>query len=609
MATTVTKSEAEFKKEPEIGNTDTTTNTRTNPTNNNGTNANNETTVNKNNLLEICPTCVHVTKSEELAKIGGSEWIECDICNQWYHLICLNITPKDAKAINSYHCPSCAPSHGPSTYVRLSSRKRSHIDYAAFNRGEVNITQDRHPYASRFDYYLSRQSNIDSPDSKRQKFNPSGGDSIWPSLNLDPDKQIVNIDGQQLTKGWAETTGIVEPVRISKDQYETLGMIIPHGLTVRKVADLLGEEEPVQVVDVLTQNLATPPWNMGQWATYFEKSPEDRDRILNVISLEISGSALGKMITRPQFVRDMDWVDMVWPKEFLEKNDYPKARLYCLMSVKDAYTDFHVDFGGTSVFYHLIYGAKSFVFIRPTPSNLKKYEQWCLSSDQSSTFFADLVKESLIVNLKAGDSLIIPSGWIHAVYTPKDSLIIGGNFLTPINIPTQISLAKLEVRTKVPQKFRYPFFDRVVWYAAVHYMKVMQSCSSDTTSAKTPFTSSSTSSSLDESKQSLLPDLELSGLTDLRDYLLDHVIAIESSDNKSYVKHLILSLPKQVRLGNHGPRKFLQEFAKQIAKMQYICNSKLSSLNEPNQENDDSHLVSAPAWALDFEQAKTHSTT
>ena len=27
---------------------------------------------------------------------------------------------------------------------------------------------------------------------------------------------------------------------------------------------------------------------------------------------------------------------------------------YCLMGVQDSYTDFHVDFGGTSVWYHVL---------------------------------------------------------------------------------------------------------------------------------------------------------------------------------------------------------------------------------------------------------------
>ena len=32
----------------------------------------------------------------------------------------------------------------------------------------------------------------------------------------------------------------------------------------------------------------------------------------------------------------------------------PMVEKYCLMSVKDSYTDFHVDYEGTSVWYHIV---------------------------------------------------------------------------------------------------------------------------------------------------------------------------------------------------------------------------------------------------------------
>ena len=31
---------------------------------------------------------------------------------------------------------------------------------------------------------------------------------------------------------------------------------------------------------------------------------------------------------------------------------------YCLMTVAGCYTDFHIDFGGTSVWYHIVRGQK-----------------------------------------------------------------------------------------------------------------------------------------------------------------------------------------------------------------------------------------------------------
>lgn len=89
----------------------------------------------------------------------------------------------------------------------------------------------------------------------------------------------------------------------------------------------------------------------------------------------------------PSIARKLDWVNTMWPREY----PYPKPTVqkYCLMSVKDAYTDFHIDFGGTSVWYHVLRGEKIFYLIRPTVANLTLYQQWMTSSNQSETFFGD----------------------------------------------------------------------------------------------------------------------------------------------------------------------------------------------------------------------------
>ena len=90
------------------------------------------------------------------------------------------------------------------------------------------------------------------------------------------------------------------------------------------------------------------------------------------------------MIKRPKMVRELDWIDTAWPRD-IRVTEYPRVQLYCLMGAQDSYTDFHIDFGGTSVFYHIISGAKIFYFIPPTSKNLEIYSKWSTSPDQSST--------------------------------------------------------------------------------------------------------------------------------------------------------------------------------------------------------------------------------
>lgn len=75
---------------------------------------------------------------------------------------------------------------------------------------------------------------------------------------------------------------------------------------------------------------------------------------------------------------------------------------------------------------------------------------------QSNVWLGDMVDEVVKVTLHAGNTMIIPTGWIHAVvstcaaivfqimkhrlflkHTPVDSLVFGGNFLHSYNIATR----------------------------------------------------------------------------------------------------------------------------------------------------------------------------
>ena len=225
----------------------------------------------------------------------------------------------------------------------------------------------------------------------------------------------------------------------------------------------------VDVMDVNTQK--NEEMSMKEWQRYYED--ENKERLLNVISLEFSHTKLENYVQSPKVVREIDWVDVVWPRQLKESQTestnslddmmYPKVQKYCLMSVKGCYTDFHVDFGGTSVWYHILKGGKIFWLIPPTEKNLMLYQNWVLSGKQSDVFFGDLVDKCGRITLSDGMTMFIPTGWIHAVYTPENSLVFGGNFLHSFGIDKQLRIAQIEEQTKVPHKFRYPFFTEMLW--------------------------------------------------------------------------------------------------------------------------------------------------
>ena len=48
---------------------------------------------------------------------------------------------------------------------------------------------------------------------------------------------------------------------------------------------------------------------------------------------------------------------------------------------------------------------------------------------QAASFYGSMASEGLLCHLNAGDTMLIPSGWPHAVVTQEDSIVVGGNFL------------------------------------------------------------------------------------------------------------------------------------------------------------------------------------
>ncbi|WVQ95175.1 hypothetical protein IAU59_002269 [Kwoniella sp. CBS 9459] len=318
-----------------------------------------------------------------------------------------------------------------------------------------------------------------------------------------------------------------EPIIVKRKDggFESMGGNLPgNDLTVQDVAKLVGPERMVPVIDVASQN--STQWSLQRWADYLSStstgtssSNSRSNKVYNIISLEISDTQLGRRIKPPLLVRQIDWVDNFWNFKVSGKKDiktkgkgkqkesdqtvdnltnheaersdgasavngqdhvqdakekttaaYPKVQLYCLMGMKGAWTDWHVDFAASSVYYTIHTGSKVFYFIRPTPENLKAYAEWSGSYErQQDTWLGSMVDEVRKVVLEVGDTMIIPAGYIHAVYTPVDSIVFGGNFVHSYSIDTQLRLRQIEIDTKVPQLFRFPMFEKLCWYVADRY--------------------------------------------------------------------------------------------------------------------------------------------
>ncbi|KAK6052931.1 JmjC domain protein [Cooperia oncophora] len=307
---------------------------------------------------------------------------------------------------------------------------------------------------------------------------------------------ISKIDPKEFNLEYYEKSRLATPLLFECDAHE-LGMKVPNAdeFSVDDVLRLVGGNRMIEVVEVSGQT--SVKMCLQDFVDYYKTPREQRETLYNVLSLEFSNTEMEDLIQSPTLVRQIDWVDNHWPDALRQRyitfnkkghytphHTYPKVQKiplnkesfvisllpllsgffmlifplhYCLMSVERCYTDFHVDFGGTSVWYHVLKGQKIFWLVEPSLTNIRLYEEFVKNPEQTG-FFGHVVDECARVVLNPGTTAIIPSGWIHAVYTPSDSLVFGGNFLHSLRAEMQIQVYLSENRINVSLYFLKFYF-------------------------------------------------------------------------------------------------------------------------------------------------------
>ena len=270
------------------------------------------------------------------------------------------------------------------------------------------------------------------------------------------------MNGKDLSMDYIKTSGFKQPLVFRNSDGLDIKMPVDPNFSVNHILKLVGKDKIIPVQKCEDQS--TIYLTLGKFCNYFNS--KNRKYIYNVLSLEFSNTKLSELVRRPSVINQFDWIDSFFPNELKDElgNKYPKIRKYCLMSVANSFTTFHIDFGGTSVWYHLLKGSKIFWLIEPTAKNLALYEQYYSTKSSTDQFFGDLVDKCQRVTLNAGDTFLMPSGWIHAVYTPEDSIVFGGNFTHSLAVEMQLKISEMEKRLKTPTDQRFPLEINLQWF-------------------------------------------------------------------------------------------------------------------------------------------------
>ncbi|ETN76622.1 hypothetical protein NECAME_11545, partial [Necator americanus] len=324
-------------------------------------------------------------------------------------------------------------------------------------------------------------------------------DDLLSSDRFEHPDLMGRIEPHEFNLEYYEQSRLATPLVFDCDPHE-LGMKVPKDdeFSVDDVLRLVGGDRMIEVVEVSGQT--SVKMTLQDFIDYYKTPKPERKTLYNVLSLEFSNTEMEEGISRifggkfriqfyicrtlyshlNLFVK---WIGLTIIGRMLYVND-------TLLSIRKAITLFitliqkcrrskgetssHLSFffvTSYSFFHNFFFNlsVKIFWMIEPSPTNIRLYEEFVKNPEQTG-FFGNVVDKCCRVVLNPGTTTIIPSGWIHAVYTPSDSLVFGGNFLHSLRSEMQIQVYLSENRINITKKFRFPYIEELMLYVIADFV-------------------------------------------------------------------------------------------------------------------------------------------
>ncbi|KAF8354944.1 hypothetical protein PRIPAC_96567 [Pristionchus pacificus] len=386
--------------------------------------------------------------------VAWLDFIDCEECKSEFHLGCIRLEPFKKMLIATYVCAACEREDRRTTMK--TAEELGETTDAIEDVGSQNWIKN----------FLRPKEFASPPAAASQE-----------EFGL----RVIE-DGRQFEEEFNKnsTWNCIFLIKSKKD----LGIQVPQKpFGMKELIALMGVDTSQwleSVIDVTAQ--VTTRMLLSTFSELFNLDEGERERVYNILSLEYSKTGLAGIVIPPEIYRTLSLADRYWPLngESAEKCETkhldmrPAVERFVLIGMGGSYTDFHIDFGGSSVWYHVFQGQKVFYVAPPTPKNLQIFEGHQNGDQQKTVFLGDRLEGCSRVVIRSGQTLFVPSGWVHAVYTPMDSIVFGGNFLTLQGMQMQIEIQKMDTRLELGNEFGYPYFDTVMFYTALTLSKQLK---------------------------------------------------------------------------------------------------------------------------------------
>ncbi|GAB4819180.1 hypothetical protein N2152v2_006226 [Parachlorella kessleri] len=263
---------------------------------------------------------------------------------------------------------------------------------------------------------------------------------------------LPSVPARELSEEAVRRSALSEPLLVAAAPaaVSELGLVLPpEPLTPERIASQLGPSYEVRTYDAASQ-VEGPHWTLHQWGLYWEaRRPLNKDAFimppprlaprLPPVEDEADSAAVTRRRTADSDItgQALKGITYECKKRLLEVQQLSVA------------------------------GTPLEAFIQP-PTAVRAADLL------SHVFLAPHCEGVVRVDLKAGDTLVIPPGWIHAAASTGPSVMVAGNFLLRDSLAVHLEAWRLEEHLGLHPRARYPLFKQLMWYTAAHYAHSLQ---------------------------------------------------------------------------------------------------------------------------------------
>lgn len=371
--------------------------------------------------------------------------IECESCSTWYHGDCINITEEKAVHISSFVCRTCIQSgqhsNAPNERLKLPASCKLPLP--------VQFGQ------------LSLKSIASVATCAADKTQPDFQEFL--SIGLFARSGVHEAKALDLTLHELRRLNLTQPILV--EDRIPVGLRVPTvHLTLQDIERVVGLSTIVQTLDVREQKKVECTFD--EW----KKGCTEPANLL----YKTCGTQFEGRVFAPEIVCELDWrYQFQPPAQCYNPTMINDKNLYGGYAQATTYMDFTFSPSGTSTWLHTLSGSIILYLVPYSNDNMAKYKEWYRSALRNSLFFGNLVEKCIKVEITSGSTILIPSGWIYAMYCPSTTMYFTGTFQHSLTLQTLIETD--EVHHQLGSCFCSPWMCApktidMLWRAVGHYL-------------------------------------------------------------------------------------------------------------------------------------------